>query len=59
MVAIDVDRCSLVDLSRHQDDSVFKPHRQADFIIIEDLEYALGDDVILWVEIWVVLGVRS
>ncbi len=51
MVAIDVDWCSLVNLSGHQNDPVLESHRQMDLIVIEDFENAFSDNVIFWVKI--------
>lgn len=51
VVAVDVDGCALVDLSGHEYDSILEAHGEADIVIIEDLQYTLGDDIVLRIEI--------
>jgi hypothetical protein len=51
VVAVDVDRRAGVDLPAHQDDAVFEGHGEGDVVVAENVEDALGDDVVLRVEI--------
>ena len=51
VVAVDVDRRAGVDLPAHQDDAVFECHGEGDVVVAENVEDALGDDVVLRLEI--------
>jgi hypothetical protein len=53
VVAIDVDGGALVDLASHENNAVLEPHGEVDIVIVEDLENALGYDVVGGIHVYV------